>query len=84
MQFSGNSVQKRVNSVQKRVNSVQRKTSQIANQMRALDVATKFENLRAKQWPAFQVGFLSPTMQQLKNSSNNENTVKSTTNSTIP
>ena len=53
MQFSGNSVQKRVNSVQKRLNSVQRKTSQIANQMRALDVATKFENLPAKQWPAF-------------------------------
>ena len=53
MQFSGNSVQKKVNSVQKRVNSVQRKTSQIAKQMRALDVATKFENLRAKQWPAF-------------------------------
>ena len=44
--------------------------------MRALDVATKFENLRAKQWPAFQVGFLSPP--QLKNSLNNENTVKST------
>ena len=44
--------------------------------MRALDVATKFENLRAKQWPAFQVGFLSPP--RLKNSSNNENTVKST------
>ena len=46
MQFSGNSVQKRVNSVQKRLNSVQRKTSQIANQMQALDVATKFENLK--------------------------------------
>ena len=44
--------------------------------MRALDVATKFENLRAKQWPAFKVGFLSPP--RLKNSSNNENTVKST------
>ena len=44
--------------------------------MQALDVATKFENLRAKQWPAFEVGFLSPP--QLKNSSNNENTVKST------
>ena len=43
--------------------------------MRALDVATKFENLRAKQWLAFEVGFLSPL--QLKNSSNNENTVKS-------
>ena len=38
--------------------------------MRALDVATKFENLRAN------VGFLLPP--QLKNSSNNENTVKST------
>ena len=49
--------------------------------MRASDVATfgYAENLRAKQWPAFQVGFLSPTMQQLKNSYNNENTVKSTT-----
>ena len=72
MQFSGNSVQKRVNSVQKRVNSVQKRVnsvqkrvnlckernksdilmvnnqrnSQIANQMRALDVATKFENLK--------------------------------------
>ena len=44
--------------------------------MRALDVATKFENLRAKQWPAFQVGFLSPL--RVKNSSNNENTLKST------
>ena len=44
--------------------------------MRALDVAPKFENLRAKQWPAFLVGFLSPP--QLKNSSNNEKTVKST------
>ena len=44
--------------------------------MRALDVATfgYAENLRAKQWPAFQVGFLSPP--QLKNSLNNENTVK--------
>ena len=38
--------------------------------MRALDVATKFENLRAN------VGFLLPPL--LKNSSNNENTVKST------
>ena len=39
--------------------------------MRASDVATfgYAENLRAKQWPAFQIGFL-------KNSSNNENTVK--------
>ena len=44
--------------------------------MRALDVGTKFENLRAKQWPAFSVGFLSSS--QLKNSSNNEKTVKST------
>ena len=44
--------------------------------MRALDVATKFENLRAKQWPVFQVDFLSSP--QLKNSLNNENTVKST------
>ena len=44
--------------------------------MRALDVAPKFENLRAKQWPPFIVGFLSPP--QLKNSSNNEKTVKST------
>ena len=44
--------------------------------MRALDVATTFENLRAKQWPAFQVDFLSPP--QLKNSSDNENTVNST------
>ena len=35
--------------------------------MRALNIATKFENLRAKQWPP-----------QLKNSSNNKNTVKST------
>ena len=33
-------------------NNKQRK-SKIANQMRALDVATKFENLLAKQWPAF-------------------------------
>ena len=34
--------------------------------MRALDVATfgYAENLRAKQWPAFQVGFLSPPQQQ--------------------
>ena len=49
--------------------------------MRASDVATfgYAENLRVKQWPAFQVGFLSPTMQQLENSSNNENTLKSTT-----
>ena len=47
MQFSGNSVQKRVNSVQKRVNSVQRKKQiRHSNQMRALDVATKFENLK--------------------------------------
>ena len=52
--------------------------------MRSLDVATfrYAENLRAKQWPAFQVGFISPPKQlknqQLKNSSNNENTVKST------
>ena len=46
--------------------------------MRALDVATKFENLnlRAKQWPAFYVGFLCAP--HLKNSSSNENTVKST------
>ena len=44
--------------------------------MRALDVATKFENLRAKQWPAFWVGFLLPP--QLKNSLDNKNTVKST------
>ena len=44
--------------------------------MGALDVATKFENLRVKQWLAFEVGFLSPL--QLKNSLNNENTVKST------
>ena len=36
----------------------------------------KIWNLRAKQWPAFYVGFLCPP--QLKNSSNNENTVKST------
>ena len=36
----------------------------------------KIYNLRAKQWPAFLVGFLSPP--QLKNSSNNENTVRST------
>ena len=46
--------------------------------MRASVVATfgYAENLRAKQWPAFQVGFLSPP--QLKNSLDNENTVKST------
>ena len=47
--------------------------------MRALNVATKFENLkklRAKQWAVFLVGFLSPP--QLKNSSNNENTAEST------
>ena len=47
--------------------------------MRALNVATKFENLkklRAKQWPVFLVGFLSPP--QLKNSSNNENTAENT------
>ena len=52
--------------------------------MWALDVATKFENLkiwkfeklRAKQWPVFWAGFLSPP--QLKNNSNNENTAKST------
>ena len=32
-----------------------------ANQMRALDVLTfgYSENLRAKQWPAFEVGLLS-------------------------
>ena len=36
----------------------------------------KIYNLRAKQWPAFLIGFLSPV--QLKNSSNNENTVRST------
>ena len=51
--------------------------------MRALDVATfgYAENLRAKQWPAFWVGLLSPPQQQniaAENSSNNENTVKST------
>ena len=53
------------------------RNSQIANQMRASDVATfgYAKNLRAKQWPAFQIGSLSPP----KNSSNNENTVKSTT-----
>ena len=51
--------------------------------MRALDVATfgYAENLRAKQWPGFWVGLLSPPQQQniaAENSSNNENTVKST------
>ena len=64
--------------MQRRVNSVQRsnkpefrlvnnqRNSQIANQMRASDVATfgYAENLRAKQWPACQVGFLSPPQQQ--------------------
>ena len=42
------------------------RNSQIANQMLASDVATfgYDENLRAKQWPAFQVGFLSPPLQQ--------------------
>ena len=45
MQFSANLVQMRVD-------LVQRSNNQIANQMRALNVATKFENLRAEQWPA--------------------------------
>ena len=36
----------------------------------------KIYNLRAKQWPAFLVGLLSPP--QLKNISKNENTVRST------
>ena len=42
------------------------RNSQIVKQMRASDVATfgYAENLRAKQWPAFQVGFLSPAQQQ--------------------
>ena len=49
--------------------------------MRASDVATfgYAENFRVKQWPAFQVDFLSPIMQQLENSSYNENTLKITT-----
>ena len=38
-------------------------------------MSQQFENLQAKQWPVFKVGFLSPL--QLNNSSNNENTVKS-------
>ena len=37
---------------------------------------SKFQTLRAKQWPVFSVGFLSPS--QLKNSSNKDNTAKST------
>ena len=50
--------------------------------MRALDVLTFgfSENLRAKQWLAFEVGLLSTPQQQYnsrKNNSNNENTVKS-------
>ena len=47
------------------------RNSQIANQMRALDVATKFENLKICER---NNGLSSP---QLKNSSNNKNTVKS-------
>ena len=50
--------------------------------MRALDVATfgYAKNLPPNQWPAFSVGFVrhSSWKQQLKNSSNNENTVEST------
>ena len=48
--------------------------------MRALNVTTFAENLRAKQWPAYQMVFFATatTIQRLKNSSaNNENTVKS-------
>ena len=42
------------------------RNSQIVKQMRASDVATfgYAENLRAKQWLAFPVGFLSPAQQQ--------------------
>ena len=54
-----------------------RRNPQIANRMWALNVGTKFEYLKiCERWPAFYVGFLSPP--PLKNSSNNENTVKST------
>ena len=64
--------------MQKRVNSLQRsnkpdilirqRNSQTANNVRALDAATfgYAENLRAKQWPAFQVGFLSLPQQQYR------------------
>ena len=57
--------------------------SQIANQVQTLDVATfgYAENLQAKQWPAFLSRFFfatSITIKQLRNRSNNENTVKST------
>ena len=55
----------------------------IANQVRALDVATfgYTENLRAKEYPAFLSRFsfaTATTIQRLKNSSNNGNTMKST------
>ena len=57
MQVSANLVQMRVDLVQRsnKPNSDQsiiKETHRIANQMRALNVATKFENLRAEQWPA--------------------------------
>ena len=64
--------------MQKRVNSLQRsnkpdilirqRNSQTANNVRALDAATfgYAEILRAKQWPAFQVGFLSLPQQQYR------------------
>ena len=45
------------------------RNSQTANQMRALDVATKFENLKICE---------RNNGRRLKNSSNNENTIKST------
>ena len=34
--------------------------------MRALDVATKFENLLAKQWPAFEEGKTAQTTKTLE------------------
>ena len=59
MQNRGNSVQKEVtNQAFWLVND--QKNSEMANQMQALGGA-KFgytENLQAKQWPAFWVGFL--------------------------
>ena len=66
------SVQKRVNSVQRSITNQtfwlvnKQRNSLTANQVRALDVASFgcSENLRAKQWQAFWLGFLSPLQQQ--------------------
>ena len=79
MQFSGNSVQKRVNLCKERNKSDilminNQRNSQIANQMRVLDVATKFENLKiwklARETMAgvlSRLSFATAAEKQLKN-----------------